>query len=187
MASDGNGKAARLRGTGAAIAMLIMAHPGVVFAQDGWVTVSPTGGRFSVSMPTAPTMVRKSATDTYETVVAYMAHAAGRDFVVAYGDLKPGGKAGVSQLLESNRNNFIRSVHGKLVNSRGTQFLHVRTGTRPAVEFTAESGNKDCKGMVVIDGRRVYQLAACGREGDTFTAAADRLLSSFAITSEPSA
>lgn len=180
-------KVARLRGAGAAIVMLIVAQAGAVAAQNGWTTVSPAGGRFTVSMPAAPTVVRKPATGPYEAIVAYVARQAGRGFVVAYGDLKPGRIVSVPQLLESNRDDFIRSVHGKLMVSRGTQFLHVRTGTRPAVEFTAEGENMDCRGMVVIDGRRVYQLGACGRESDAFAAAAARLLSSFAITSKPSA
>ena len=121
--------------------MLVMAYAGSGFAQDTWVTASPEGGRFAVSMPAAPTMIRKPAMGAYEAVVAYVARVAGNDFVVAYGDLKPGGKIDVPQLLESNRDGFIRSVHGKLMNSRGTQFIHVRTGTRPAVTLTATSAN----------------------------------------------
>jgi len=151
-------------------------------AADDWVTVVPLDGSFTASMPMKPRFIMDDAgKGDYTNMATYIMNRDGRIFAVGYADVKPDAKGSMDQLMETNRNDFVKSIRAKLTGSQPIQFHNAPGDPRPASEFTAVSEKASCKGLIVADGMRIFQVVACTRTGVDAPEDIERMLSSFTI------
>jgi hypothetical protein len=81
-----------------------------------------------------------------------------------------------------NQTNFIKAVTGTLGTSRRSDFANAPEKL-PALTFTFDMPpNHTGKSIVILKGRRVYQLCFTYRKSTDYSAAVQKFLSSFAIT-----
>ena len=140
-----------------------------------WIKVSPLGGGFTVMMPGMPEEETKTESD-YSSHT-FIANAKKTIFLVSYGDYAPSIRLDVTGELAANRDNFVKNLSAKLIESKG-----VAMDSRPGLEFTVESDTLTAKGRVYLFGNRVFMIAAAVLKGNTDTENVNRFVSSFAFT-----
>jgi hypothetical protein len=144
-------------------------------AQTEWVKVAPIGGGFSIMLPAKPTEESKVDKD-------YSSHSLSLTtdttiYIVEYGDYAPTIKLDPAGELAANRDNFVKTFEGKLLDSR-----EISLQGHSGLEFSAENANLSAKCRVYIFGNRVYMLASGVKKGDTNFQNVDRFLTSFAFS-----
>lgn len=135
----------------------------------GWQRFSHPDGRFSVLVPAAP-RTNAPTSDKAGTYYTFTVTHAGR----AYDMTEP------QVELNSNRDSFISSLKATLV-SEHRFYSNQPVGQVPAIEFTCESPEWECRSRTFIMVRRGYQVAVLTRRGTVSSLDADRFLDSFQI------
>src|SRR5215471_15532804 len=142
-----------------------------------WVKVSPLGGGFSIMMPATP----KEETKVGETFTAHLFSTMTDKtiYIAEYGDYAPSIHLNVAGELAANRDNFVKEIEGKVLESK-----EITLDGRPGLEFTAESAQVSAKCRVYLFGNRVFMIAAGVLSGRSDPENVDRYFSSFAFANE---
>jgi len=150
-----------------------------VMDSSGWVKFTSEQGHFSVLMPETPT-------DKTETVQSehgpYTTHLfIVRDtisvYLIGWVDYHPDFNFNRQSELEANRDNFVKGINAKLLNTRAT----ILEGYS-AIEFTAETEDRVFKSRVYMVGRRPYQIVIGSPKGQDDTASVNRFFNSFKVS-----
>lgn len=147
-----------------AVALVLSA---VIFAQalpqqTQWVKVAPQGGRFSVSMPSAPDVTsetKESELGPY-TSNLFLSKGAGAIYIVGWVDYSPGVKLDVQGEINANRDNFVKGVEAEIKSEK-----KITLNGHPGIEFVAESANSVFKARVYLANPRPYMLATAWAKG----------------------
>jgi hypothetical protein len=133
---------------------------GQAFAQD-WINYNSNEGKFTVALPVEPSVQTDTSRTTpkYITKVVLSRHQ-GEMFVIGWVDYEPSFKFDDQKELEGNRDNFIKSINGTLLETKNTAFRGYK-----ALEFTATAGSWFWTSKVFIIGRRPYQLVVGSNTG----------------------
>jgi hypothetical protein len=160
-----------------ALVLLAALNSGAQTPAD-WVKFSPAGSPFTILMPVAPKEDKKteeSPSGPYTTYLYSSVSPEREIYLVGWVDYDPKFNFGVQAELEANRDNLIKSLNAKLLNT-----TPIKLGTHPGIEFKAEvTGRADIVSRVYIVGRRPYQLIAVTPAGSDASAARARFFSSF--------
>ena len=144
----------------------------------GWAQFSSDAGRFSVLMPEIPeekTETVPSANGPYTTHLFVVKDTASV-YLIGWVDYDPSFNFNRQAELEANRDNFVKGISATLLNSRAT----VIDGY-PAIEFSAEAGDRIFKSRVFMVGRRPYQIVIGSPKGMDDTASVERFFNSFKV------
>ena len=160
--------------------VLLAALNAAAQAPAPWVKFSPPGSPFTVLMPAQPQESKKtsdSPNGPYTTYL-YSSRSPEREiYLVGWVDYDPKFNFGVQAELNANRDNFVKSVQGKLLST-----TPIKLGAHPGIEFKAEvTGKVDIVSRVYIVGRRPYQLIAVTPAGRDASANLQRFFSSFQL------
>ncbi len=143
--------------------------------QSDWVKVSPAGGGFAIMMPAKPEeKVEPSDEFTFHlfTVTADKAI-----YLASYGDYAPSIKLNPEGELLANRDNFLKGVSAKLIDSK-----KIILDGRAGLEFTGESDQASFKSRVYLFGNRVHQIAVAVFKGQDDTDNVNRFFASFTFS-----
>lgn len=167
-----------LLAAGALVQAQSPAQPPAAQAASPWQRYTDATGMFSVLVPAA-LEAKPPTSDKAGTYYAFTAVQEGRAYVVAHNDPTydmndPQGE------LTSNRDSFVESLRASLVSEH--RFISMQpAGQIPAIEFTCQGAEWECRSRTFILVRRGWQVAVLIRRGTTFTLDADRFLDSFQI------
>jgi len=145
--------------------------------RDNWVKVAPMGGGVSIMMPSNPEDKPKVEND-YSSHL-YSATTDKTIYILEYGDYAPSIKLNPTGELAANRDNFVKAIEGKLIDTR-----EISLDGRQGLEFAAENSQLSAKCRVYIFGNRVYMICAGVLTGKTDTENVARFFASFAFTRE---
>lgn len=172
----------------ALLLLTLLASSVPVFPQQpnqSWIEYSSPEGRFSALFPAQPEHEAKTNTNP-QTKNPYTVHIYSWTnksvfLGVAYVDYEPGFRFSVDGELEANQNNFVKEAEAKLLSSKKTQFERAPGDTLPALEFSGEASYASFRGVVIVDGHRVYQWTAGTRKDYDGFAMMERFLASFKL------
>ena len=143
--------------------------------QSDWVKVAPVGGGFSVMMPGKPEEKLEPSDDF--TFHLFTVTADKAIYLASYGDYAPSIKLDPEGELLANRDNFLKGVNAKLIDSR-----KITLDGRAGLEFTGESDQASFKSRVYLFGNRVHQIAVAVFKGQDDTDNMNRFFASFAFS-----
>lgn len=146
---------------------------------SGWVKFSSPEGRFSVLMPEIPqdkTETVDSAHGPYTTHL-FIVRDTTSVYLIGWVDYDPSFNFNRQAELDANRDNFVKGINARLVNTRPT-VIDGYSG----LEFTAETADRVFKSRVFLVGRRPYQIVIGSPKGLDDTALVDRFFSSFKVS-----
>lgn len=157
--------------------LILLSSYSISPAQGEWIRIAPTGGGFSVTMPAQPK--EETKVDDVFSSHSFSMMTDKTVYIVEYGDYAPSVRLDVPGELAANRDNFVKGIDGKLLESK-----EVTLNGRPGLEFTAESSQLSAKSRVYLFGNRVWMIAAAVLKGTTDTENVDRFFASFAFTGD---
>jgi hypothetical protein len=145
----------------------------------GWVKFISDEGRFSVLMPGAPEDKVETTPSEHGpyTTHLFILRQPRNVFLIGWVDYDPSFNFNRQTELEANRDNFVKGVNARLLETRST-----RIDGYPALEFTAENANRIFKSRVYMVGRRPYQLVIGSPKGIDDSASIDRFFNSFKVS-----
>jgi hypothetical protein len=146
---------------------------------SGWETFTSETGRFSVLLPGTPAESKEteqSAHGPYTTYLYILRHPQ-NVFLIGWVDYSPSFNFNRQAELEMNRDNFVKGVNARLLNSRAV----VIDGYN-SLEFTAETADQIFKSRVYMVGRRPYQMVIGSPKGAEDTVTVNRFFNSFKVT-----
>src|SRR5262245_44706595 len=133
-----------------------------------------TEGGYSIAFPAAPQEQIDEDTSARKVLNA-LNHDNGY-YAVVHVDHKF--DLNVDDELEGNINVFTKQIGAPTQSRKKRKFAKGREQL-PAEEFTFESGELRGKGIVIVEGRRVYMIAAFGSKPHDRKAAVDNFMKSF--------
>jgi hypothetical protein len=144
--------------------------------QGGWLKVEPSGGGFSIMMPAKPEeKVKPSEEFTFHSFTVNGERAI---YLASYGDYAPSIKLNSEAELLANRDNFLKGVNARLIESR-----RITLDGHAGLEFTAENENASFKSRIYLVGNRVLQLAVAVFRGQDDSDNVNRFFDSFTFSS----
>jgi hypothetical protein len=158
------------------IAILPVLAASVNAYQGDWVKVAPVGGGFSIMMPSKPEeKIEPSDEFTFHLFTVTGEKAI---YLASYGDYAPSIKLDPDGELLANRDNFLKGVKAKLIESR-----KIVLDGHPGLEFTGESDQASFKSRVYLFGNRVHQIAVAVFKGQDDTDNMNRFFASLTFSS----
>jgi len=97
-------------------------------------------------------------------------------YLIGWVDYDPSFNFNRQAELEANRDNFVKGINAKLINTRPTMI-----DGYSAIEFTAETVDRVFKSRVYMVGRRPYQIVIGSPKGQDDTASVNRFFNSFKV------
>ena len=166
----------------AAFGVVLIAFAGPVVAQPN--EYASTEGKYTVKFPDAPkvtSQTAKSAVGDLKVNIATFANSDGNAFMVSYTDFPAVAtkEENHGTLFEGIRNGA-KGTDGKLVGEE--KELKFGPDKLPGREFTIEKGKQRIRFRVILNGGRVYQVAAIGTEAFVTGNSGTTFLDSFQIT-----
>lgn len=145
----------------------------------GWTKFISDEGRFSVLMPGTPKYSVETTQSEHGPYTTHLLTLRGPKnvFLIGWVDYDPSFNFNLQSELEMNRDNFVRGVNARLVETRSTTIDGYR-----AIEFTAEAPLKTFKSRVYMVGRRPYQIVIGSPKGADDSADIDRFFNSFKVS-----
>ena len=144
----------------------------------GWTKFISDEGRFSVFMPGTPehkVETTQSEHGPYTTNLVILRQPR-NVFLIGWVDYDPSFNFNRQTELEMNRDNFVKGVNARLLETRAT-----RIDGYQALEFTAENANRIFKSRVYMVGRRPYQLVIGSPKGIDDSININRFFNSFKV------
>lgn len=156
---------------------LILAMASSLDAVQGveWVRVAPAGADFSVMMPGKPKEETKGDSEYSSHSFSVMTDIS--VYLVEIGNYAPHVKIDPATELAGNRDNFVKGIDGKLIESK-----EIVLDGHSGLEFTAENSHSLARCRVYVSGKRVYMLVAGVTKNQDDSANVNRFLASFAFT-----
>lgn len=150
-------------------------------AQSTWVTVSAADNTFHYVAPSEPTVTPKDAMegDVPYTITTYVSVSNGFGVIGAYTVYHADNVAADADLVLGG---FLKGLKAELVSSTPMPYQRGTSDTLKGLLASAKSDSLTCHIRVVVDGVKIYTLAACGMKGNDATADIDRVIGSFSIT-----
>jgi len=145
------------------------------FQATAWVKVAPFGGGFTVMMPGKPQEEVKPGEDFTSHLFTITTDKA--IYLAAYGDYAPTIKLNVGGELVANRDNFLKALDAKLIDSK-----EISMDGHTGLEFTGESDQASFKSRVFLFGNRIHQIGVAVFKGKEEAANVDRFFGSFSFT-----
>jgi hypothetical protein len=164
----------------AVLGLFLLLCTGPVQAQ-GWSTFSPPGGNFSVQMPGTPTSQQSVEHSPVGNVPTwqFILNAGGWSYAVAYSDLPQ-----VAVLLGGAGSIFDEAKQSLLQQANATpvSYFDTTTSGKPAksLTFTVPGGGQG-QALLVLDGTRLYVVAATPLSASAPAADASSFISSFRL------
>jgi len=157
--------------------ILFLTFARLVFASQAteWIRVAPVGGGFTVMMPGKPNEEAKPGADFTSHLFTVTTDKA--IYLAAYADYAPNITLNVSGELAANRDNFLKALDAKLIDSK-----EISMDGHTGLEFTGESDQASFKSRVYLFGNRIHQIGVAVFKGKDDTANADRFFGSFSFT-----
>jgi hypothetical protein len=145
----------------------------------GWVSFTSEEGRFTVLMPEIPTDQAKTVQSEHGpyTTHLFIVRDTGNVYLIGWVDYDPRFNFNRQQELEANRDNFVKGVKAKLVDSRA-----VMLDGYQAIEFIAETDDRVFTSRVYLVGRRPYQIVIGSPKGQDDPVSLHRFFNSFKIS-----
>jgi len=156
--------------------------PPTVVDNGGWVRFTSEEGHFTVLMPEIPKDQPKTTVPTEHgpyTTHLFIVRDTRNIYLIGWVDYDPSFNFNRQQELEANRDNFVKGLKAKLVDSR---FLTL--DGYQALEFTAETEDRFFTSRVYMVGRRPYQIVIGSRKGQDETVSLNRFFNSFKISKQ---
>ena len=144
--------------------------------QSGWVKVEPLGGGFSVMMPAKPD--EKVEPPEKFTFHLFTVKGERAIYAASFGDYAPSIKLNSEGELIADRDNFLKGVNAKLIESR-----KITLDGHAGLEFTAENETASFRGRFYLLGNRAYQLAVVIFRGQDDSDNVNRFFDSFTFSS----
>ena len=148
-----------------------------------WRETSSAQGRFAVLLPGKPYEAARKVSTTAGEVEMHMtaAQAAGWQFGVVWADYPASAAGEPEQLIDAQRDALLRNTAAKVIAEKSTPL-----DGRPGRLLTAEGRNGDTAvtlhARFVVDGVRLYQVAATGAKGGVDQNGIETFLDSFKLT-----
>ena len=154
------------------------AVPANVPDDGGWVRFTSESGRFTVLMPEIPTEKPETVQSEHGpyTTHLFVVRDTKSVFLIGWVDYDPSFNFSPQHELEANRDNFVKGINARLLNTRTTTVDGYQ-----AIEFTAETEDKIFKSRVYMVGRRPYQIVIGSAKGDDDTVNTNRFFNSFKV------
>lgn len=148
-------------------------------APIGWTKFISEEGRFSVFMPGTPTEKTETIQSEHGPYTTHLITLRGQRnvFLIGWVDYDPSFNFNRQTELEANRDNFVKGLNARLVETRSATIDGYQ-----AIEFTAENVNRIFKSRVYMVGRRPYQIVIGSPRGIDDSANVDRFFSSFKVS-----
>ncbi len=144
--------------------------------QSEWVKVAPVGGGFSIMMPgKAEEKVDPSDQFTFHL---FSVSTDKTIYLAGWGDYAASIKLDPEGELIANRDNFLKGVKAKLIDSKKITFEG-----RAGLEFTGESDQASFKSRIYLFGNRVHQIAVAVLKGQEDTDNVNRFFASLSFAS----
>lgn len=143
-----------------------------------WVKFTSDVGRFSVLMPETPT----DKIDTVDsehgpyTTHLFIVRDTTSVYLIGWVDYSPSFNFNRQSEMEANRDNFVKGISAKLLNSR-----MLTIDGYPALEFSAETADRTFKSRVYMVGRRPYQIVIGSPKDQDDSVSLNRFFNSFKV------
>jgi hypothetical protein len=153
--------------------------PTNVIDSSGWVKFTSEEGHFSVMMPETPTDKTETVQSEHGpyTTHLFIVRDTTSVYLIGWVDYHPEWNFNRQQEMEANRDNFVKGINAKLLNTRST----IIDGYS-ALEFTAETGDRIFKSRVYMVGRRPYQIVIGSPKGQDDSVITNKFFNSFKIS-----
>jgi len=145
----------------------------------GWVRYNSVTGRFSVLMPSTPeekTETTDSDHGPYTTHL-FVVRDTNNVYLIGWVDYDPSFNFNRQAELEANRDNFVKGIKATLTGSRA-----LTLDGYPALEFSAEAGDRTFQSRVYMVGRRPYQIVIGTPKDDPDAVSTNRFFNSFKVS-----
>ena len=148
-----------------------------------WRETASADGRFSVLLPGKPHEAARTLSTTTGAVDMHMraAEAAGWQFGVAWADYPAAAAREPQRLIDAQRDALLRNTQARVIADQPAPL-----DGRPGRLVTAEGSNGNSvvtlQARFIVDGARLYQIAATGAKGGVDQAGIDTFLDSFKLT-----
>ena len=148
-------------------------------ADPAWTKFTSQEGRFSVLMPGTPKYTVETTPSDHGPYTTHLLtlRAPRNVFLIGWVDYDPSFNFNLQSELEMNRDNFVRGVKARLLDTRTTMIDGYR-----AIEFTAEAPLRIFKSRVYMVGRRPYQIVIGTPKGEDDSAEVARFFKSFKVS-----
>jgi len=153
----------------------VVASSVFAFQATDWIKVAPIGGGFSVMMPGKPEEEVKPGKDFTSHLFTVTSDKA--VYLAAFAEYAPNVKLNVSGELAANRDNFLKALDAKLIDSK-----EISMDGHIGLEFTGESDQASFKSRVYLIGNRIHQIGVAVFKGKDEAANVDRFFGSFPFT-----
>lgn len=151
---------------------------------DTWVNFTSTEGGFSALFPLQPTPSNNTVNTQGQTIHVNNFIVKLNDVIlgITYTDYDPNTVYPVESGMKAEQDNLLKGFDATLLTSSRTDFPRGSTEKLPSLEFTAASTDRNVKGLVIVDVRRVYIVASIYPKTKDGSAATEKLFSSFKLT-----
>jgi len=167
------------------VALLGAVVPSAADAQSGWTTFAPAAGRFTVSVPSTPTLsTSKDSSPVGEiTEYTYTVNTPTESFTLNYQDLPELAVmfGGTGRIYGGARDGCLKDAGGTLISFTKVQ-LDTHNGMQLLYQAPSSEGKPAQQGRVrmFLVGRRLFVVAATWPQGAS-AADADQFFNSFKI------
>jgi hypothetical protein len=146
---------------------------------SGWTKFISEKGRFSVLMPGVPTDKTETVQSEHGpyTTHLFILREPHRVFLIGYVDYDPSFNFNRQSELEANRDNFVKGLSARLVETHATMI-----DGYSAIEFIAETPERIFKSRVYMVGRRPYQIVIGLARGEENSLDVTKFFNSFKVS-----
>src|SRR5689334_9804578 len=145
---------------------------------SGWVKFISDEGHFSVLVPDSPTEKTETTDSQHGPYTTHLFVVKGASvYLIGYVDYDPSFNFNRQAELEANRDNFVKGIKATLIGSRP-----LTLDGYPALEFSAEAGDRTFQSRVYMVGRRPYQIVIGYPKDDPDAVARNRFFESFKVS-----
>jgi hypothetical protein len=159
-------------------------NPATQQTDDTWVKFTSSEGKFSALFPLEPTPDRKTINTEGQTIQVNNFIVTVNDSIlgVTYTDYDPNTSYPVESGMKAEQDNLMKGFNATVLTSTRTEFLRGSNEKLPSLEFTGASSDRNLKGVVIVDVRRVYVVASICPKTKDGSAASEKFFSSFRLT-----
>lgn len=170
-----------------AAAVLFGLIASVAFAQEnsGWTSFTSPEGRFTVQMPTKPSIEVKDTDTAQGTLPLHLFSASNTTgyFLVTYNDYPNVDSSNVQAALEAGQKGGVESLGGELLSTH-----KIALGNNPGLEFSvkkiSEGSEVFANARMYFVGHRLYQILVLAYKEHADSPEIQKFLNSFQLTNQ---
>jgi len=159
-------------------------NPPTQKSNDTWVEFTSSEGKFSALFPREPVPDSKTINTEGQTIQINNFIVTDNDRIlgVTYTDYDPNITYPVESGMKAEQDNLMKGFNATMLTSTRTEFPRGTNEKLPSLEFTGASSDRNLKGVVIVDVRRVYVVASICPKTKDCSAASEKFFSSFRLT-----